>query len=71
MSTVGEKVIRFVATPGHTPGTITFSIPLKDGDNEHLAAYWGDPSIWIPPMKNCVDTPSLPNYWGMPIRKLR
>ncbi|MGD8341660.1 MAG: MBL fold metallo-hydrolase, partial [Gammaproteobacteria bacterium] len=43
--TLGETTVRFVATPGHTPGTISSLIPVRDGDNEHLAAYWGGPSM--------------------------
>lgn len=43
--TLGETTVRFVATPGHTPGTISSLIPVKDGDNWHLAAYWGGPSM--------------------------
>ena len=43
--TLGDTTVRFVATPGHTPGTISSLIPLKDGDKWHLAAYWGGPSM--------------------------
>lgn len=43
--TLGDTTVRFVATPGHTPGTISSLIPLKDGENEHLGAYWGGPSM--------------------------
>jgi metallo-beta-lactamase class B len=43
--TLGETTVRFVATPGHTPGTISSLIPVRDGDNLHLAAYWGGPSM--------------------------
>jgi metallo-beta-lactamase class B len=48
--TLGDTTIRFVATPGHTPGTISSLIPVKDGENWHLAAYWGGPSMsFLPP----------------------
>lgn len=43
--TLGDTTVRFVATPGHTPGTISSLIPVKDGDERHLAAYWGGPSM--------------------------
>ena len=43
--TLGETTVRFVATPGHTPGTISSLIPVRDGDSWHLAAYWGGPSM--------------------------
>lgn len=48
--TLGDTTVRFVATPGHTPGTISSLIPLKDADSRHLAAYWGGPSMsFLPP----------------------
>lgn len=48
--TLGDTTVRFVATPGHTPGTVSSLIPLKDGDDWHLAAYWGGPSMgFLPP----------------------
>jgi metallo-beta-lactamase class B len=48
--TLGDTTVRFVATPGHTPGTISSLIPVKDGDDWHLAAYWGGPSMsFLPP----------------------
>ena len=28
-------------TPGHTPGTLSFLIPLKDGNRQHLGGMWG------------------------------
>jgi metallo-beta-lactamase class B len=43
--TLGDTTVRFVATPGHTPGTISSLIPVKDGDRRHLVAYWGGPSM--------------------------
>ena len=39
--TVGDTEIRFTLTPGHTPGTISTLIPVKDGDETHMAALWG------------------------------
>ena len=43
--TLGDTTVRLVATPGHTPGTISSLIPVKDGDRQHLVAYWGGPSM--------------------------
>jgi len=43
--TLGDTTVRFVATPGHTPGTISSLIPVRDGDRRHLVAYWGGPSM--------------------------
>ena len=43
--TLGDTTVRFVATPGHTPGTISSLIPVTDGGRRHLVAYWGGPSM--------------------------
>ena len=56
--TLGETTVRFVATPGHTPGTISSLIPVRDGDNWHLAAYWGGPSM------SFLDPDGLEQYIG-------
>lgn len=60
--TLGETTVRFVATPGHTPGTISSLIPVRDGDNEHLAAYWGGPSM------SFLDPDGLEQYIGSTYR---
>jgi len=56
--TLGDTTVRFVATPGHTPGTISSLIPLKDGDDWHLAAYWGGVSM------SFLDPDGLEQYIG-------
>jgi metallo-beta-lactamase class B len=43
--TLGDTTLRFIATPGHTPGTISTLIPVRDGNSTHLVAYWGGPSM--------------------------
>jgi metallo-beta-lactamase class B len=39
--TLGDTTITLYITPGHTPGTISVLIPLKDNGRPHLAALWG------------------------------
>lgn len=39
--TLGDTTVRFVTTPGHTPGTISSIFPVQDGGETHLAALWG------------------------------
>ena len=38
---LGETTLTLYATPGHTPGTISTLIPVRDGDATHVAALWG------------------------------
>jgi metallo-beta-lactamase class B len=39
--TLGDTTIRLVSTPGHTPGGLSALITVRDGDREHVVAYWG------------------------------
>ena len=39
--TLGDTALSINLTPGHTPGTISLLIPVKDGGRPHLAATWG------------------------------
>ena len=39
--TLGDFTMTLYLTPGHTDGTISTLIPLRDGNQKHLAAAWG------------------------------
>jgi metallo-beta-lactamase class B len=39
--TLGDTTITMYITPGHTPGTISSLVPVKDAGRAHLAAEWG------------------------------
>jgi metallo-beta-lactamase class B len=39
--TLGDTTLTMYATPGHTPGTISTLIPVRDGGARHVAALWG------------------------------
>ncbi len=39
--TLGDTTLTLYLTPGHTPGTISTLIPVRDGSKTHLAAIWG------------------------------
>ncbi len=39
--TFGDTVIKAVLTPGHTPGGLSFIIPVSDEGRKHYAALWG------------------------------
>jgi metallo-beta-lactamase class B len=45
--TLGDTTLTLYITPGHTPGTITTMVPLKDGSQRHLGVVWGgiNPSL--------------------------
>jgi metallo-beta-lactamase class B len=39
--TLGDTTIMLYLTPGHTPGTISTIIPLRDGNQKHVGVVWG------------------------------
>jgi metallo-beta-lactamase class B len=56
--TLGDTTLRFYATPGHTPGTISTLVPVKDRGTPHVAALWGGTGF------NFTITPERPAaYW--------
>jgi metallo-beta-lactamase class B len=43
--TLGDTTVTMYVTPGHTPGTISTLIPVKDGNQRHVASIWGGNGI--------------------------
>ena len=39
--TLGDTTVTMYLTPGHTPGSISTLVPVKDAGRPHLAAAWG------------------------------
>ncbi len=38
---LGDTTVTLYVTPGHTPGTLSVVIPVRDNGTPHLAALWG------------------------------
>jgi metallo-beta-lactamase class B len=68
--TLGDTTITMYLTPGHTLGTISTLIPVKDGRTTHMAAYWGGTAFnWIRGPANYI-TPERPaKFWFDTYRK--
>jgi metallo-beta-lactamase class B len=55
---LGDTTLTFVYTPGHTPGTMSTLVPVKDNGTSHVAALWGGTGF------NFTITPERPAaYW--------
>src|SRR5437867_4442747 len=39
--TLGDTTLTLYITPGHTPGSLSVLVPLKDGNERHVGAVWG------------------------------
>jgi metallo-beta-lactamase class B len=46
--TLGDTTLIFTLTPGHTPGTVSTLIPVKDNGTPHLVAEWGGTGFNFP-----------------------
>jgi metallo-beta-lactamase class B len=46
--TLGDTTITLYLTPGHTPGTLSYLIPVKDKGRPHLVAEWGGTAFNFP-----------------------
>ncbi|HVH27836.1 MAG TPA: MBL fold metallo-hydrolase [Vicinamibacterales bacterium] len=56
--TLGDTTLTLHLTPGHTPGTISTLIPVKDQGRPHVAAEWGGTGF------NFTVTPDKPRrFW--------
>jgi metallo-beta-lactamase class B len=56
--TLGDTTLTFVHTFGHTPGTMSTILPVKDNGKPHVAALWGGTGF------NFTLTPERPgSYW--------
>jgi metallo-beta-lactamase class B len=56
--TLGDTTLTLYVTPGHTPGTISTLIPVRDQGKPHVAAEWGGTGF------NFTITPDKPQkFW--------
>lgn len=56
--TLGDTTLTFVHTSGHTPGTMSTIVPVKDNGTPHVAALWGGTGF------NFTITPERPaSHW--------
>jgi metallo-beta-lactamase class B len=46
--TLGDTTVDVIATPGHTPGTLSFIFPVKDGGRSATVAYSGGTAFNFP-----------------------
>lgn len=62
--TLGDTTLTLHLTPGHTLGTISTFIPLRDGSARHVAAYWGGTAFnWVTNRRGYI-TPDRPDsFW--------
>ena len=62
--TLGATTIKCVLTPGHTPGSMSFIIPVTDEGRPHFAAIWGGAGL-IPESDKQAYLNSLNRFEGV------
>ena len=62
--TLGDTTLTLHLTPGHTLGTISTLIPVRDGSARHVVAYWGGTAFnWLTNRRGYI-TPERPDsFW--------
>jgi len=43
---VGSEIFQIVATPGHSPGCVSFIFPVTDNGEKHMAGLMGGSAVW-------------------------
>jgi metallo-beta-lactamase class B len=43
--TLGGTTLTFYLTPGHTPGTVSFLVPVTDRGQPHVLSFWGGSAL--------------------------
>jgi len=43
---IGSLIFQIVATPGHSPGCLSFSFPVTDNGETHMAGIMGGSAVW-------------------------
>jgi metallo-beta-lactamase class B len=62
--TLGDTSLMLYLTPGHTLGTISTIIPVKDGSRTHVAALWGGTNFnWRSGSPRYIRPDRPPTFW--------
>ena len=62
--TLGDTTFTLYLTPGHTLGTVSTLVPVKDGTRAHLAAAWGGTAFNWTTNRSAYITPDRPDrFW--------
>lgn len=62
--TLGDTTLTLYLTPGHTMGTISTLIPVRDGARRHVAAAWGGTAFnWQSGSPTYISPDRPPKFW--------
>jgi metallo-beta-lactamase class B len=62
--TLGDTTVTLYLTPGHTLGTISTLVPVRDGGRNHLAAAWGGTAFnWLTNRAAYITSERSDRFW--------
>ena len=62
--TLGDTTLSLHITPGHTLGTISTLIPVRDGSARHVVAYWGGTAFnWVTSRNSYITAERGDRFW--------
>jgi metallo-beta-lactamase class B len=62
--TLGDTTLTLHLTPGHTLGTLSTLIPVRDGGRPHVAAYWGGTAFnWVTNRAGYITAERPDDFW--------
>jgi metallo-beta-lactamase class B len=62
--TLGDTTLVLHQTPGHTLGTLSTVIPVRDGQERHVAAYWGGTAFnWLANRSAYITAERPDRFW--------
>ena len=62
--TLGDTTLTLHITPGHTLGTLSSLIPVRDGSRRHVAAYWGGTAFnWVTNRTGYITAERPDSFW--------
>ncbi|MEO7135244.1 MAG: MBL fold metallo-hydrolase, partial [Vicinamibacterales bacterium] len=62
--TLGETTLSLHITPGHTLGTLSTLIPVRDGSATHVVAYWGGTAFnWVTNRNSYITAERNDRFW--------
>jgi metallo-beta-lactamase class B len=62
--TLGDTTLTLHATPGHTLGTLSTILPVKDGGRTHVAALWGGTAFnWTANPRQYITAERPARFW--------
>jgi len=62
--TLGETTLSLHITPGHTLGTLSTLIPVRDGSARHVVAYWGGTAFnWVTNRNGYITAERTDRFW--------